>query len=107
MQCAGNRKLRNSFNNPGYRKGLVFVDGTESYLMRIFGLILIIIGIAMLLFRSISFTKEEKVVDLGPVEVNKKEKKNIGWPTYAGGIAILAGVVLVVADRRKNQSGTV
>ncbi len=69
--------------------------------MKIAGIILIIIGIVMLVFRQVSFTKEEKVVDLGPVEINKKEKKNIGWPMYAGAIAVVAGVVLVVSDRKK------
>jgi len=41
-------------------------------------------------------------VDLGPVEVNKKENKWIGWPTYAGGLVAVIGVVLVVGANRKN-----
>ena len=69
--------------------------------MKTAGIILIVIGILMLIFRQVSFTKEEKVVDLGPVEINKKEKKNIGWPVYAGGVAVLAGIVMIVADRKK------
>jgi len=69
--------------------------------MKIFGTILIIAGILMLVFTNISFTKEKKVVDVGPVEINSKEKKTIAWPNYAGAIAVIAGVVLVVADRRK------
>jgi uncharacterized membrane protein HdeD (DUF308 family) len=69
--------------------------------MKITGIILIVIGIAMFIFRSVSFTKEEKVLDLGPVEINKKEKQSIGWPVYAGGIAVLAGVLLIVADKKK------
>ncbi len=70
--------------------------------MKIFGIILIVGGILMLVFRNISFTKEEKVVDLGPVEINKQEKKTIDWPNYAGGIAVAAGViVLVIASKKK------
>jgi hypothetical protein len=69
--------------------------------MKAFGIILIIAGILMLIFRSFSFTKEEKVIDAGPVEINKKENKTIGWPVYAGGIAVAAGVIILVAARKK------
>ncbi|MES1224057.1 MAG: hypothetical protein ABUT20_51660 [Bacteroidota bacterium] len=69
--------------------------------MRTAGVILIVLGILMLIFRGFSFTKEKKVVDLGPVEINKKENHRIGWPVYAGGIAIAAGVIIIVAGRKK------
>jgi len=70
--------------------------------MRTFGIILIVGGILMLVFRGFSVQTEKKVVDVGPLEVNKKENKWIGWPVYAGGIAIVAGVLLVVSDRKKS-----
>ena len=69
--------------------------------MKIFGILIIVAGILMLVFGNVSFTREKKVVDIGPVEINKKEKKSIDWPDYAGGIAVLAGLVLLVADRKK------
>ena len=70
--------------------------------MKVLGIILIVVGILMFIFRTVSFTKEKKVVDLGPLEVNKKEEKTIGWPIYAGAIAVIAGIVLVVVDKRGN-----
>jgi hypothetical protein len=69
--------------------------------MKALGIVLIIAGILMLIFRSFSFTKEEKVIDAGPLEINKKENKTIGWPVYAGGIAMAAGVIILVASRKK------
>jgi hypothetical protein len=69
--------------------------------MKTFGVILIVVGIAMILIKGFSVTTEKKVVDLGPLEVNKKENKWIGWPTYAGGILAIVGVVMVVSDKRK------
>ncbi|MGZ8509405.1 MAG: hypothetical protein ACXWWD_13500 [Chitinophagaceae bacterium] len=69
--------------------------------MKTVGIVLIVVGIAMLLFRGFSVQKKEKVVDVGPLEVNKTENKWIGWPVYAGGIAIVAGLIMVVADRKK------
>jgi drug/metabolite transporter (DMT)-like permease len=70
--------------------------------MKTLGIILIIAGIAMVLIRGFSVRTEKKVVDLGPVEINKKENKWIGWPTYAGALVAVLGVVLVVTDKRKS-----
>ncbi len=69
--------------------------------MRALGIILLIAGLAMLIFRGIGVTTEKKVVDLGPVEINKKEKKQFNWPLYAGAVVLLAGVAITVASYRK------
>ena len=69
--------------------------------MKTFGIILIVAGIAMILIRGFSVTTEKNVVDVGPLEVNKKENKWIGWPTFAGALVAIVGVVMVVADKRK------
>lgn len=70
--------------------------------MKTFGIVLIVIGIAMLIFRGFSFTKEKKLIDAGPIELNTKEKKNVSWPMYAGGIAVAAGVIVLLAGRNKS-----
>jgi hypothetical protein len=69
--------------------------------MKTIGIVLIVLGLGMLIFRGFSVQTEKKVVDLGSLEVNKKENKWIGWPVYAGGIAIVAGIILVATDRKK------
>ncbi len=69
--------------------------------MKIFGIVLIVAGLLMLVFGNISYTKKEKVMDLGPVEINANTKKTIDWPNYAGGITALAGVIILIAGRKK------
>lgn len=69
--------------------------------MKIFGIILIAVGILMLVLKGFNFTQEKKLVDIGPLEINTKEKKTVAWPTYAGVIALVAGVALVVLDKKK------
>ena len=71
--------------------------------MKALGITLIIIGILMFVFGNVSFTRKEKVVDLGPVEINKKEKKTIAWPNYAGGVAVIAGIVILLAGSKKGN----
>jgi len=69
--------------------------------MKIFGIVLIAVGILMLVMKGFNFTQEKKVVDIGPLEINAKERKTVAWPTYAGVIALVAGVALCACDRTK------
>lgn len=69
--------------------------------MKIFGFIFIIAGIAMLFSTSFSFTTKENVVDAGPIQINANKKREVTWPSYAGGVIIAAGVVLVAVSKKK------
>jgi len=69
--------------------------------MKALGIILIVAGILMMIFREISFTTTKKVVDAGPIQIDKKEDKTVGWPVYAGGVAVVAGIVILLVDRKK------
>jgi hypothetical protein len=69
--------------------------------MRIVAIFLIVAGVLMLIFRGFNFTRDKKVVDLGPVEINKKENHSVNWPAYAGGLAIAAGVLILVSGRKR------
>ena len=69
--------------------------------MRIFGIILIIVGILMFVFNGFDYQTEKRVADIGPVKINKTENHSIGWPVYAGAIAVLAGITVLVTGRKK------
>jgi hypothetical protein len=68
--------------------------------MKAVGWILIAIGIIMIIIRGFSVPVKKNIIDAGPIQVNKTENKWIGWPTYAGGIIAIIGVVLVVTDKK-------
>jgi hypothetical protein len=67
--------------------------------MKTFGFILIVIGIVMIVIRGISVPTEKNIVDIGPVKIDKKENKWIGWPTYAGIAVMIAGAFVVLSNR--------
>jgi len=64
------------------------------------GIILIIIGAAMLIWSGFSYTKKEKVVDLGPLHVSVDKKHNVTWPPYLGTILLAGGIILMVVSKK-------
>jgi hypothetical protein len=69
--------------------------------MKIFSIVLIIAGIFMLFSSSFSFTTREKVIDAGPIQISADKKREIQWPTYAGGIVLAAGMIMLVVAQKK------
>ena len=51
--------------------------------MRYLGFALILIGILMLVTKEWTFKTKEKVLDAGPLEINKTETKTLTWPWLA------------------------
>jgi uncharacterized membrane protein YidH (DUF202 family) len=68
--------------------------------MRVFGVILIIAGILALIYGGFSYTQREKVVDVGNLQATVTDRESVALPPIAGGAAVLAGIIMVLADRR-------
>jgi uncharacterized membrane protein len=58
----------------------------------IIGIILIIIG-AVVVFQGMSYKSRDEVLRVGDVKATVEEKRAV--PTWAGGVAIAAGIVLL------------
>jgi hypothetical protein len=69
--------------------------------MKTLGIVLMIVGGIMMIFTGFNIITREKVVDLGPVEINKEEKTPIYWSPITGGILLAAGIVVMVAAKKK------
>lgn len=67
---------------------------------RTIGIVLIIIGAAMLIWTGFTYTKKEKVVDAGPLQVSVDKQKTVNWPPYLGGILLIGGIVIVATAKK-------
>lgn len=65
------------------------------------GIILVIVGAIMLVWTGFSFTRKEKVVDIGSLEISADKKEQVNWPPYVGGVILVAGVVLLLVPRKR------
>ncbi len=66
------------------------------------GIALIVLGIVALAYQGFSYTVPKKEVDLGPIQVTKKEKHTVPLPPILGALALLGGLAVVITDRRGN-----
>jgi drug/metabolite transporter (DMT)-like permease len=64
------------------------------------GIFLIVLGALALVFDGINYTSEETIIDAGPLQVSADTKKTLNWPTYAGAILAVAGVIILVAGNK-------
>lgn len=66
---------------------------------RFIAIALIIAGALGLAYGGFSYTQESHETKIGPIEIAVKEKKTVNIPVWAGGGALLIGVVLLASRR--------
>lgn len=66
------------------------------------GIILIVLGVVGFALGGFSFTQKEKVLDVGPIEATAEDKETIPIPPLLAGLAVVGGVVLLVASSRRS-----
>lgn len=64
------------------------------------GLLLIVVGLIGVVYGGITYTRSRQVARVGPLEVTTKEQREIPISPILGGVAIVAGVALIVAVKR-------
>lgn len=66
----------------------------------IIGVILVVLGIVALVYQGITYTSEETVLDVGPVDVQAEEQRTIPLPPILGALSLVGGVVLIATGSR-------
>jgi hypothetical protein len=68
--------------------------------LTILGIVLIVLGALILAYQGITYTSKEKVLEIGPLKVEAEKEKTIPLPPILGGVAVAAGIVMVVVGGR-------
>jgi hypothetical protein len=69
--------------------------------LMILGVLLIVLGALAIGYQSFTYPKEEKLAQIGDVKLTAETDKRVDIPPYLGGLAIAAGLVLVVVGRKR------
>lgn len=65
------------------------------------GFLLVLLGALALAYQGITYTRRERVIDVGPIHATKDTEKTIPLPPILGGVAILGGIALLVVGARR------
>jgi hypothetical protein len=71
--------------------------------MKIAGIVLILAGVAALIYGRFSCTSHKKAVDMGPIQIEKTEDHTVHVPPLLGVVGILGGGMLVYFGARQGR----
>jgi hypothetical protein len=66
------------------------------------GVLLILLGVAGLVYQSITYTTHEKILDIGPITATSEKTRTLPLPPVLGGAALVGGVLLLVLGARRS-----
>lgn len=70
-------------------------------MLKVFGAVLMVLGLIALVTGGFSFTRKEKVVDIGPIDVTREKTTSKAIPVAASVAALVAGGVMLFAGARR------
>ena len=68
--------------------------------MKTLGFMLAILGLVMVIYTGFNYVTTEKVVDLGPIQINAEKNHPVQWSPVIGAVLLVGGIVLLVMDKK-------
>jgi hypothetical protein len=65
------------------------------------GIVLLVLGVLALAYQGISYTRQEKILDIGPIHATAETHKRIPISPIIGGLAMAGGIVLLVRGAKQ------
>jgi uncharacterized membrane protein len=70
--------------------------------LSVVGVVLIALAVISFAYQGITYTTHKKVIDLGPIQATTEQHKTIPLPPLFGGLALIGGIVLLVAGNKSS-----
>jgi hypothetical protein len=67
--------------------------------MKILGALLIVVGLIGIVWGGFTYTKREKIVDIGPIEATRDKHERVPIPPIAGAASLIVGITLLAMKR--------
>jgi hypothetical protein len=72
--------------------------------LTISGVILIIVGVVLLVYQGFTFTREKKVIDVGPIQATTTTHERVPIPPIIGWVVTAGGLVLLVTGLTRSRA---
>ena len=70
-------------------------------MMKTLAFALLVLGILALVYGGVSYNRQRTVLDVGSFKATATEQKNIPLSPIVGGVAMLAGIALLMNQRKR------
>ncbi|HET7874182.1 MAG TPA: DUF3185 domain-containing protein [Methylomirabilota bacterium] len=67
----------------------------------VLGIVLIALGVIAFAYQGITYTTQEKVLEVGPLKATIEKEKTIPLPPILGALALVGGIVLIAVGVRR------
>jgi hypothetical protein len=78
---------------------IMFKGGGSMNTVKWLGVILLVAGGLGLAYGSFTYTKDTHEAKVGPIELSVKESETVNIPVWAGVLAMVAGVALLITRK--------
>ena len=65
------------------------------------GIALVVLGALALVYQGFSYTRRERVLDVGPIHATADERQHVSLPPILGGLVLAAGVGLLLVGAKQ------
>ena len=62
---------------------------------KVLGSILIVLGLCGIAWGGLTYTTQEKVIDIGPIHATREKTHNLPIPPIAGALALIGGIAVL------------
>jgi len=67
----------------------------------VLGILLAVLGVLALVYQGFSYTRQEKVLDMGPIHATADTREHVPLPPIVGGMALAVGAVLLAIGAKR------
>ena len=72
-------------------------------MQKIIGICLVAIGIIMIVYTGFNYVTTKRVVDLGPIQIDKKENHPVQWSPIVGVVLLVGGIAVIILDKKQTS----
>ena len=69
----------------------------------VLGIVLVVLGVLALAYQGITYTKREKILDVGPLQATADREKTIPLPPLVGGLSLAGSIALLIIGAVKSR----
>jgi uncharacterized membrane protein len=67
------------------------------------GILLVILGALALAYQGFNYTRQERVLDVGPIHATAERHERVSIPPLLGGLALVGGIALLVVGAKRGS----